>query len=56
MIDAPADKPDITLTLDRDGVIRNVAPSDALENDALERWQGRSWEDTLPPELVDRVA
>ena len=56
MIDAPADKPDITLTLDRDGVIRNVAPSDALENDALERWQGRSWEETLPPELVDRVA
>ena len=39
MIDEPADKPDITLTLDRDGVIRDVSPSDALEDEALERWR-----------------
>jgi transcriptional regulator PpsR len=56
VIDEPADRPDITLTLDRDGVIRNVAPSDALENDSLERWRGRSWRETVPPELVSRVA
>ena len=30
MIDEPGDRPDITLTLDRDGVIRDVAPSPAL--------------------------
>jgi transcriptional regulator PpsR len=56
MLDEPTDKPDITLTLDRDGVIRNVAPSDALENDKLDRWRGRSWGDTVPPDLVERVA
>jgi transcriptional regulator PpsR len=56
MIDEPADKPDITLTLDRDGVIRNVAPSDDLENESLERWRGRRWGEIVPPELVGRVA
>ncbi len=56
MIDEPADKPDITLTLDRDGVIRNVAPSDDLEDEALERWRGRRWGEIVPPQLVGRVA
>jgi transcriptional regulator PpsR len=56
MIDEPADRPDITLTLDRDGVIRSVSPSDALENEALDLWQGRPWEETVPTALVERVA
>jgi transcriptional regulator PpsR len=56
MFDEPADKPDITLTLDRDGVIRNVAPSDDLEDEALERWHGRRWGEIVPPEIVGRVA
>ncbi len=56
MMDEPADRPDITLTLDRDGVIRNVAPSNSLESEAIEDWRGRPWGDTVPPELVERVA
>ena len=56
MLNEPAEKPDITLTLDRDGVIRDVAPSDALENEALDRWRGRSWRETVPPETGERLA
>lgn len=56
MMDEPADRPDITLTLDRDGVIRDVAPSNSLESEAIEDWRGRPWGDTVPPELVERVA
>lgn len=56
MIDDPTDKPDITLTLDRDGVIRSVSPSDALEHEALDRWRGRPWRETVPSALVERVA
>jgi len=56
MIDEPADKPDITLTLDREGVIRNVTPSDTLGSESLDDWRGRPWSETMPPELVDRVA
>jgi transcriptional regulator PpsR len=56
MIDEPADKPDITLMLDRDGVIREVSPSVAMKNEALDRWRGRPWGETVPPELGGRVA
>jgi len=55
MIDEPADKPDITLTLDREGVIRNVTPSDAFGSESLDQWRGRPWGETVSPELVDRV-
>src|SRR5579863_2751213 len=54
MIDESGDRPDITLTLDRDGVIRDVAPSAALESEALDRWRGRPWGETLPPDLLER--
>src|SRR3954452_18770749 len=56
MIDEPVDKPDITLTLDREGVIRNVAPSEALGSDSLDDWRGLPWRETVPPEVVERVA
>lgn len=56
MIDDAVDKPDIMLTLDRDGVIRDVARSDALENESLDRWRGRSWRETIPAEQASRVA
>lgn len=56
MIDDTVEKPDITLTLDRDGVIRNVAPSDALANESLDGWRGQALGETVPPELATRVA
>ncbi len=55
MIDEPADRPDITLTLDRDGVIRHVAGSEALGEEPLERWRGRPWGDVVPSDVVERV-
>ena len=55
MIDEPADRPDITLTLDREGVICNIAPSDALVSESLEQWRGRPWGEVVPLEVVDRV-
>jgi len=56
MIDEPVEKPDITLTLDSEGVIRGVARSDELKNDSLDRWRGRSWRETMPPEQASRIA
>jgi transcriptional regulator PpsR len=56
MLDEPADKPDITLTLDHEGVIRNVALSDALEDETLDSWRGRPWDKTVSPDLAARVS
>jgi transcriptional regulator PpsR len=51
-----AERPEITLTLDREGVITDVAPSDSFKNEALDSWRGRSWSDTIPADGVERVA
>jgi transcriptional regulator PpsR len=56
MIDDPADRPDITLTLDRNGVIRSVDSSEALGDESVSHWTGRSWRETVPPELGSRVS
>jgi transcriptional regulator PpsR len=48
-------KPDITLTLDADGVIRNAVPSDALADDGIDAWQGRSWTDTINAEINPQI-
>jgi transcriptional regulator PpsR len=50
------ERPDIALTLDREGVITDVAPSDSFKNEALDSWRGRSWSETIPPDGVDLVA
>ncbi|WP_294533286.1 transcriptional regulator PpsR [uncultured Rhodoblastus sp.] len=50
------ERPDITLTLDREGVITGVAPSDCFKDDALDSWRGRTWSETIPPDAVARVA
>lgn len=51
-----AERPEITLTLDRAGVITDVARSDSFKHEALDSWRGRSWSETIPPEGVDQVA
>ena len=48
-------KPDITLTLDADGVIRHAVPSDALADDGIDAWQGRSWTDTISAEINPQI-
>ena len=56
MIDDDLDRPDITLTLDNNGVIRGVSPSDLFGDEALDHWQGRAWRETVSPELMPRVS
>lgn len=56
MIDDQLDRPDITLTLDKNGVIRSVEPSDAFGDESALRWQGRSWREIVSPEMRPRVS
>ncbi len=48
-------KPDITLTLDSNGVIRNAVPSDALADEGIDAWRGRSWTETISPEINPQI-
>ena len=48
-------KPDITLTLDSNGVIRNAVPSDALADEGIDAWHGRSWTETISPEINPQI-
>ena len=48
-------KADITLTLDANGVIRNAVPSDALADEGIDAWRGRSWSDTISPEINPQI-
>jgi len=42
-------RPDITLTLDVEGVIRNAVPAEALAEESLEAWSGRRFADIIDP-------
>ena len=42
-------EPDITLTLDVDGVIRDAVAAGDLTDEQLEPWRGLSWEATVTP-------
>jgi transcriptional regulator PpsR len=56
MVERPLARPDITLTLDSEGVIRDAVSSRTLQEERLDDWRGRSWEDTLHPEINGEVA
>jgi transcriptional regulator PpsR len=56
MVERPLARPDITLTLDAEGVIREAVSSRTLEQERVEDWRGRAWEDTLPSEINGEVA
>lgn len=45
-------RPDITLTLDGEGVIRSAVSSPALEDERLDEWRGRRFEDTVDLEIT----
>lgn len=49
-------RPDITLTLDGEGVIRSAVSSPALEDERLEEWRGRRFEDTVDLEITKLLA
>jgi transcriptional regulator PpsR len=56
MIATNAVRPDITLTMDFDGVIRDALPSQALSDEKLEVWRGIPWGDTVDPLVAKQVA
>ncbi len=51
-------QPDLTLHLDREGVIRDTNLSDRIELDGLKPWHGRRWNETVTSsafETIDRM-
>jgi transcriptional regulator PpsR len=48
-------KPDITITLDSEGVIRSAVSSQELEGERLDDWRGRAWEDTVEPAINGEI-
>jgi len=48
-------KPDVTLRLDTQGVIRDAARSPAISDEALDSWVGRPWADTVEAANGDHV-
>ena len=48
-------QPDVTLTLDMDGIIRGATLSDAIHGEQVQAWLGRPWSDTVGTVGVDRV-
>ena len=48
-------QPDVTLTLDLDGIIRGATLSDAIPGEQVQAWLGRPWSETVGTVGVDRV-
>ena len=48
-------KPDITLMLDADGVIRKAEASEALADEGVGALRGRSWTDTIDPAVTEQI-
>ena len=44
MINETLLRPDITLTIDSEGVIRDAVSSEELSDESLAPWRGRAWE------------
>ena len=56
MINEPLLRPDITLTIDSDGVIQDAVSSEELSDESLAPWRGRAWEDTVTRDAGTNVA
>jgi transcriptional regulator PpsR len=56
MIEELRVRPDITLAVDGDGVIRSAVSAERLAGEVLDPWRGLAWKDTLTPELAREVA
>jgi transcriptional regulator PpsR len=55
MSDRSLAKPDITITLDSEGVIQSAVSAQALEDERLDDWRGRAWEDTVEPAIDGEI-
>lgn len=49
-------RPDITLTLDAEGVIQNAVTSEAFQDERLQDWRGRSWGETIEADIGREVS
>ncbi len=56
MVERPPARPDITLTIDREGVIQSAVSAEALSDERVDHWRGRNWGDTVSPEVERQVA
>ena len=48
--------PDITLSVDGEGVIRSAVSAEALSGESLDQWRGLQWTETISPDASDGVA
>ena len=55
MSDKPAVRPDLTLTLDCDGVIELAVPAESLAQERLEGWCGKSWAEMTDPAIARQI-
>ncbi len=55
MSDTPSARPDLTLTLDCEGVIQHAIPAEALAQERLEGWRGRSWAEMTDPAISRQI-
>jgi transcriptional regulator PpsR len=51
MTEKASTRPDLTLTLDEDGVIQNVVTAESLARESLDEWRGKRWGETIDPVL-----
>ena len=56
MVEPPPARPDITLTIDSDGVIQSAVSAEAFSGEPLEHWRGLAWGETVAPEVEREVA
>jgi len=53
MPDRTDTRPELTLTLDKDGVIQNVVRAKSLAKEPLDQWLGRRWGEMMEPAIDD---
>ncbi|PPD24890.1 MAG: transcriptional regulator PpsR, partial [Methylocystis sp.] len=53
MPDRSDTRPELTLTLDKDGVIQNVVRANSLAKEPLDAWLGRRWGEMMEPAIDD---
>ena len=56
MVDRQPARPDITLTIDNDGIIQSALCAEALSGERVDHWRGRNWGDTVSPDVEREVA
>jgi transcriptional regulator PpsR len=56
MVESSVVTPDITITLDSDGLVQKTVSSEALADESLDQWRGRPWGEIVDPAITNRVS